>query len=244
MRMHPSKVAGLACLILSGCGTSAALVQTDRDLRVSDVALASGADSAALQIAEGVVAHHPDNPDALVRLGNAQSALGEHDAAEASFRRAIASDDGSSAARFGLARLHLQSDPATARSELGALASALPHDPKVLTDLGVAEDMLADHEAAQGHYRQALAVSPGSTCAEVDLGLSLALSGKSNQALAILGPFAEAADTPPKVRQDYALAVVLAGRTEDARMILGQDLPSEQVALAVDAFRELQTATR
>ncbi len=244
MRTHPSMAAGLVCLILSACGTSPGMTQAERDLRVSDVELASGATTAALQIAQGVVAAHPDDVAALVRLGNAQSALGENEAAESSFRRALEQDSGSSVAKFGLARLHLLSDPALALQELKDLLRHAPDDPKVLTDLGVADDMMSHHDDAQLAYRHALSISPALMSAQVDLGLSMALSGKVDQALTLLGPLAQSSDASPKVRQDYAVAAALAGRTDDARSILHQDLPAEQVALAIDAFRELQIASR
>ena len=244
MRTHPSTAAGLICLLLCSCGTSEEMSQTQRDLRVADVELASGATSAALQIAGSVVAQHPNDAEALIRLASAQSEAGEDEAAENSFRRALHSDCDSLPAQFGLARLHLKSDPAQASQELTELSARAPDNPRVLTDLGVAYDLTARHGEAQAVYRQALALSPGLVSAQVDLGLSLALSNHVDQALAILGPIAQSSDAPPKVRQDYAIAVALAGRTEDAQTILKQDLPTEQVALAIDAFRDLRNSGR
>lgn len=244
MHTGRSVVVGM-CIVLSGCGECAGLDQVQRSLKVSDVALASGDDSAALQIAEGVAAQHPDNAEALVRVGNAQAALTQNDAAEGSFHHALDMTGGSLvAAKLGLARIHLVSDVASARREFEVLAATTPPDPKILNDLGVANDLLGDHKAAQIFYRNALSLQPGSVCTQVDLGLSLAMSGQPARAISLLAPLAGAADASPKIRQDYALSVTLAGRTDDARAILQVDLPADQVASAVGAFQALRVSAR
>ncbi len=239
MNPHPRRIAAFICLGLSGCGMSGQLSQSDRDLRVADVELSSGAPQAALDIAASVVSRHPNDPAALVRLGQAQQALGQDDAATRSFERALGDDGGSFDARFGLARLHLKSDPSRALGELTNLAGTHPSDSRLQTDVGVAHDMLGQHEEAQSAYRQALESSPGLMAAQVDLGLSLALSNRAEQSLEILGPLADDGAIP-RVREDYALAATLAGRADQARTVLGKDMSREQVALAMDAYRELQ----
>ena len=49
---------------------------------------------------------------------------------------------------------------------------------------------------------------------------------------------------PAKVRQDYALAVTLSGHMNDAQLILKQDLPTEQVALAINGYQDLRSAAQ
>ena len=244
MRVHPSMAAGLLCSVICGCAMSGENGQVQRDLRVADVELASGATSAALQTTESVVAAHPNDVDALVQLGNAQGFAGQDDMAENSFRRALHEDSGSFAAKFGLARLHLKVNADEALSELQDLARSAPDDSKVLTDLGVANDLTGRHDQAQTAYRRALAASPGLISAQADLGLSLALSNHVDQALAILAPLASSAGMPAKVRQDYALAVTLSGHMNDAQLILKQDLPTEQVALAINGYQDLRSAAQ
>ncbi len=241
--MNRKFVAAITVSLLgtAGCGTSGSLSASDRDLRVADIELASGAPSSALQLAQGVVARMPGNVDALTRIGEADSALGESEAAETSFRQALDRDAGAQRAALGLARLHLRSDPRQALSDFRRLAVRSPQDPHILTDLGVAYDLLSQSRQAQVAYRQALAIAPNLASAQVDLGLSLAISGDAGKALAILGPLAQGADTSARIRQDYAVAAALDGRSQDASDVLTHDLPKEQVSLALDAYRTFQT---
>jgi Flp pilus assembly protein TadD len=68
------------------------------------------------------------------------------------------------------------------------MAAALPRDVAVLTDLGIAYDLLGQHELAQKMYRQALDIAPDLVSARNNLGLSLALSAQPERALEVLRP--------------------------------------------------------
>ncbi len=239
MRVHPSMVASLF-LIVAGCGMPGSMNATDRDLHVADVELSSGAPEGALSIASALVSAHPNDAEALVRLGRAQQAMGQEEAATDSFARAVASDGSSFDALFGLARLHIHSDPARAVGELTRLSADHPGDARLRTDLGVAYDMLGQHAKAQSAYRQALSVSPSLVSAQVDLGLSLALSKKTDQSIGLLGPLANA-QPDARIREDYALASAIAGHDEDARAVLSQELPGQDVSVAMAAYKQLGT---
>ena len=233
---------GMMLLLLGGCASSQDRADTRRDLRVADIELASGAPEAALQVVQDLAIRRPRDAAVLIRLGQANAALGRRQAAETSFRRALACQPGNFDAAFGLARLHLGNDAARALKELQVLAARQPRDARVLTDLGVAYDLEARPHDAQSSYRKAIEVDPSLISTQVDLGLSLALSGHPAEALLILGPLAQVADAAPRVREDYAVAATLAGRTGDALAILGHDLPREQVLAAVTAYQALRSA--
>ena len=241
MRRHAIVAISLTLLGTAGCGSPGKLSTTERDLRVADIELASGAPSAALDLAQGVLARAPDNVEALTSAGEADSALGQNDAAETSFRQALSRDAGAKGAALGLARLPLRSAPGRALVEFQHLSLASPRDPHILTDLGVAYDLLSQPKQAQTAYQRALEIAPNLMSAQADLGLSLAISGNADRALTILGPLAQAPDASRRVRQNFAVAATLAGRTEDANAVLMHDLPKEQVALALEAYRTLQT---
>lgn len=233
---------GIVLLLVSGCASSRGGADAQRDLKVADIELASGAPEAALQIAQDLAARRPGDAAVLMRLGQANAALGRRQAAETSFRQALVRQPGHFEAAFGLARLHIASDPAQALKELRVLAVKQPHDARVLTDLGVAYDLEAQPRDAQSAYRQAIEIDPSLISTQVDLGLSLALSGHPQDALRILGPLAQVPDAAPRIRQDYAVAATLAGRTSDALAVLGHDLPQKQIVAAVSAYEALRTA--
>jgi Flp pilus assembly protein TadD len=115
-----------------------------------------------------------------------------------------------------------------------------PHNVAVLIDLGIARDLLGQHAEAQRAYRQALAVEPGRTAASVNLALSLALSGDPRQALAILRPIALSPGASPRVRQDLAVALVLAGEDEEAGRVLHTDMPQPEALALVTGYRALR----
>ncbi len=226
---------GIALLLLAGCAGGSPGETQERELKVADVELASGMPEAALQLMQQAAAQRPDDAAALVRLGEANMALGRWEAAETSFRRAVSNNPGSMEAALGLARLHLVTDPPAALVDLRGLAARWPRDPRLLTDLGVASDLVGQPTAAQAAYRQAIALDPGNLSAQVDLGLSLALSGHPQQAMAILAPLARSADASPRIRQDYAIAATLSGQSNAAQLALG-GMPKEQVAAALSAY--------
>ena len=103
----------------------------------------------------------------------------------------------------------------------------------------MARDVQGHHAAAQDAYRLALGAAPAFTAAQVNLGLSLALSGNADEAVRQLRPLAAAPDAAPLVRQDLALALTLNGRKDEASAMLGHDMRPDQVREALDAFEAL-----
>ncbi|TLU72717.1 tetratricopeptide repeat protein [Lichenicoccus roseus] len=240
----PIRCVSWYCCLLAGCATLPASSQVDHDLKVADIELASGAPDAALRIMQDLAARRPGDARVTLRMGEADAALGHPQAAEASFRRVLATAPGNVPAGLGLARLQLASDPAGALAGLQGLAKAGPRDARILTDLGVALDLLGRAAEAQAAYHAALDVDPALLSAQADLGLSLAISGHPSAALRLLGPLARSADAGSRVRQDYALAETLAGHQEQAASVLRIDMPATQVASVVNAFESLRDAPR
>ena len=96
---------------------------------------------------------------------------------------------------------------------------------------------LGYHADAQRSYRLALAIEPDRVAAKVNLGLSLALSGDAQQALAILRPLAQGPAASPRMQQDLAVALVLAGDSDEAAQVLRTDIPPPKVLAAVTGYR-------
>ena len=114
-----------------------------------------------------------------------------------------------------------------------------PGNADALNDLGVARDLQGNFAGASGPYQQALLTQPGLTAVEVNFGLSLALSGNGPEALQYLGPLATGPEATPKIRQNYAAALVACGRDTEARQVLSIDLPPDQVNKAMQVFSAL-----
>ncbi len=219
-------------------GVPAAAIGSDT-LNVADAAIAGGDPTMALSVTQSVLQSEPGNVDALIHEGDAYYALGRCPAAEAAYQLALRKDPSSSAAETGLGRCLLKTDPHAAE---GVLLQALQDDPgnaAADNDLGIARDLQGNFAGAVEPYERALAASPTLTAAEVNLGLSLALSGNGAAALQYLGPLATGQGATPKIREDYAAALVASGRQADARQVLSIDLPPDQVNTAINGFNEL-----
>jgi len=72
------------------------------------------------------------------------------------------------------------------------------------------------------HWRDAIPAS--------DLGLALALAGETGRGVAILADGLRNGEATPKMRQNLAYAYALDGRWREARIMMSQDVPADQVS--------------
>jgi Flp pilus assembly protein TadD len=236
-------LAGGSPLFLAGCtptlqgdGTPAPVQIGPGTLNVADAAIAGGDPSMALSVSQSVLATDPHNVDAMVHEGDAYYALNRCIPAQAAYQMALATDPKSTAAETGLGRCLLKTDPKSAELALLAAVQDDPGNAAAYNDLGIARDLEGNFAGAVDPYQHALQADPSLTAAEVNLGLSLALSGNGPQALQYLGPLATGPGATPKIREDYAAALVASGRETEARSVLAIDLTQDQVNAAMDGF--------
>ena len=232
----------LSLLLLASCAAHRDTSFSTRPpgLDVADVALANGAPDTALHIAHQILATDPRNLPALIRSANAQAALGQRDQAARTFGQALAVAPDDNDAALGLGRLKLATDPAAAAIAFQRVTLRNPGNVAALTDFGVANDLLGRHDEAQRAYRRALDIQPDSVAASVNLGLSLALSNDPQQALRILRPFALGSMTTPRIRQDLAVALALAGDDAGATSLLHNDIAKPEALATVASYHLLQ----
>lgn len=198
----------------------------------------------ALSVSQSVLQTDPHNPDALVHEGDAFYALGRCPAAISAYIIALQYNPKSAAAETGLGRCLIKTDPKNAEAALILATQDDPGSAAAYNDLGIARDLQGNFAGAVQPYQQALVNSPGMVAAETNLGLSLALSGNGAAALQYLGPLASSQSATPKIREDYAAALVAAGREADARQTLSIDLPPAQIQSALDGFNAIIAAAQ
>lgn len=228
----------LAALLAAGCSGSVGseFSGSSTNVNVADAALRGGSPQVALQLVTGILAKDPDDVAALTIQGDALTLLGRTDAAAGSYEKALARDSSSARAKLGLARLRLATDPATAERMLLELLQRTPRDTAALNNLGIARDLLKRHADAQAAYRQVLGINPDFAPAQVNLALSLAMSGKGSEALPLIQPLATASGASRKLRHDYAAVLALSGRRADAERILSADLTPAEVNQVMAEF--------
>lgn len=234
----------LSVILLAGCvqpqsSTPQASASGPDTLNVADAAIAGGDPNMALSVTQSVLQSDPDNVDALIHEGDAYYALDRCPAAEAAYQLALQGDPKSTAAETGLGRCLLKTDPKAAEAALLMAVHDDPGNAAAYNDLGIARDLQSNFAGAADAYQHSLTADPTQTSTEVNLGLSLALSGDGADALQYLGPLATGQDSTPKIREDYAAALVATGRLNDARQVLNIDLPPGQVDGAIEGFQQI-----
>ena len=225
--------------MLAGCGAPDAPAPAavgPGTLNVADAAIAGGDPGLALSITQSVLAADPGNVDALVHEGDAYYNLGRCPASVAAYQLALHGDAKSAPAETGLGRCLLKTDPRAAEAALLLAVQDDPGSAAAYNDLGIARDLQDNFAGAAAAYQRALAAAPEMTAVEINLGLSLALAGNGAAALQYLGPLATGQGATPKIREDYAAALVAADRPAEARAVLAIDLPPQQVASALAGF--------
>jgi Flp pilus assembly protein TadD len=198
-------------------------------MNVADAAISGGDPNMALKVSQSVLASNPHDLDALYHEGAAYYALNRCMDSIAVYQVALTVDAKSAEAETGIGRCLLRRNAIEAEQAFTAAVQDDPNNAAALNDLGIARDLQGNHAGAIAPYKQALLLEPGATSTEVNLGMSLALSGDGDDALQYLGPLATSTEATPKIRQDYAAALVAAGRGDEARAVLAVDLPPDGV---------------
>jgi Flp pilus assembly protein TadD len=231
-------LAALAAVLAipGGCGKQAVDRNGTPSLSVAEAALQGGSDEVALQVANGILSSYGGNAEALCVKGDALTGLGRMQEAKASYDAAMEADPGSTRARLGLGRLRLATDPAGAEA---LFLEVLQHDTRnavAFSDLGIARDLQGRHADAQQAYRQALGINPELTAAQVNLALSMAISGDGPGAARLIKPIATAPSASRKLRHDYAAVLALSGDPTEAERVLAPDLSPGEIHQFLEAI--------
>lgn len=90
---------------------------------------------------------------------------------------------------------------------------------------------LALAQTANGNSREAVAIIDNARdgLPASDVGLGLALAGETGRGVAVLSDALRGGDNSPKVRQNLAYAFALNGQWREARIMMSQDVPAEQL---------------
>lgn len=138
---------------------------------------------------------------------------------------AVAKSPADAGLRSALGQAYLRGGRFVAAQEAFTDAMALGDD-SARTVLGLA---LAN--IARGNNREALGIL-GQTQGGIpasDLGLALALAGDTGRGVAVLTDALRGGDNTPKVRQNLAYAYALDGRWAEAKIMMTQDVPGDQL---------------
>jgi len=221
-------------------GTEPRKSRLDRDLVMASGLSARGDREAALQAWIGLRTLYPSEPRVAVGLGEAYLAMNQARDAAAQFEAVLAVDPGHGAALSGMGRAMVKAERATeALPVLDRAIVQAPWDVKAWNARGVALDMQNRHPEAQSSYRAGLGIEPDNAVLLNNLGLSLALAGRVDEAIALLEP-AAATGNDPRTRQTLSLVYGLKGEDERAADIAREDLSEDGVEQNMRVFRLLR----
>ena len=129
-----------------------------------------------------------------------------------------------------LARTQLGAGQAAggARQPRRRASPSAPRDVQIITARGIALDRLSRHAEAQATYREGLKRDPTDFALLSNLGLSLGLSGQTDDGIRILRELVRDGAANANTRGNLALVYGLAGREREATATLAGDLSSER----------------
>jgi Flp pilus assembly protein TadD len=229
-----------AVMLLSGCGdagvfsklpfgneSSARTLSADTGtaLRLARATRQAGDLNASVQLYRNLVASRSVTPDVEVEFGDVLVEVGSPDDAIDIFGQIDSRSPARLGALLGLTRAYLNlSEPAKALEYANEAQGLAPHDARVLVDKGVALDTLNRHAEAQELYRAVLVILPRHVSARNNLALSLALTGRYDEALALMGPLVRSSSATSRERENMAMIYGLMGDADHATMLSRVDL--------------------
>jgi len=239
LREHPLVRTRLCILFLTFALAGCASKRSDQPgIQVADEALRNGSPQIALQVAQSILTRSPSDVRALLIKGDAATQLGQNNDAEAAFLRVLTLEPKSVHGKIGLGRLRLVTDAAAAATLFEDVLLQEPANLNSLNNLGIARDLLGQHQEAQVFYRQVRSIDPTNAAARVNLALSLAMTGNAAEALALIEPLANDPSASSKLHHDYAAVLALGGRERDAEAVLGRDMTPPEIKQMLEAFRQ------
>jgi Flp pilus assembly protein TadD len=203
----------------------------------------------ALRLYQQELTEHPKSVEALVGMGELYAALHAYEPARQSFDAALAiapQKDSvlSGRALIGKGQLLLaQNQAADAAQMFKKAAAASPENPRVYNSLGLAYDLMGQHEEAQVQYGNGLDRAPHDGALINNLALSFVLSKNYETAIRLLSNLVTAERSPAASRQNLALAYALSGDAASAENLLKLEMTPDQIKGRMFYFRRLQAVS-
>ena len=214
-------------------------------MRMGDQTREGGDPVAALRFYVRAARLAPGNAEIQKRLGYSLLAMHRYPAAASAFRQALATKPADADSLRGLGNALIAQD--RPKVAVNFLKSAIANSAKSKIDhrsynsLGVALDMIADHVGARQAYRLGLEQKPENVALRNNLGLSLALSGKYRQSMAVLeGVARSGGGGAARVRQNLALVYGLAGRNKMAKRTISNQYGDAEVDSNMSYYKWLR----
>jgi Flp pilus assembly protein TadD len=222
--------------LLSGCTDSRRnpSLSLDSRLRLAELADGQGDGDAVFTVVRDAYLRMPTDRAMRDRLLAVAARSGHQSEAAEALRRGLQESGRTADGILALCKAELQATNFKAAED--ACRTVLALEPTNITAiglLGVIQDSLGDHAAAQQSYRSGLAVAPRDWSLLNNYGLSLLLSGRAAEAVAVLEPAESTAAAPRRMRHNLALALAMTQQRERLVRLIrldGQAIDAEATA--------------
>lgn len=149
----------------------------------------------------------PEAPEPLMKVAALLQKLGRREAAERTYAALLERHPTHHEALYSLGKLYMESgEGGLALVQFDRATRSDPKDPRPYNAMGILRDQAGEHEAAQGLYRLALERDPKNRSVRNNLGLSLALDGKRDEAIEVLAELAVDPDAGQTVMRNLEAA--------------------------------------
>jgi Flp pilus assembly protein TadD len=210
-------------------------------MRAASAARQGGNFAAALALYRRAHDADPETAEPLIAIGDTAMAIGSFREATEAYRKALALAPGNGAARRGYGKMLIALErPALALEQFRAALMLNNMDVEAYNGIGVAYDLLGEHEAAQNSYLDGIERAPDNLPIRNNYGLSLALAGRYQEAIRILTEIANDPVATPRNRLNLALVHGLAGRIDMATEIQRRDLTDAEIHRNIEYYERLR----
>ena len=197
----------------------------DSLMRVAARTWAKNDAASALGLYASAAKTQPKNPEPMLRIAEILRKTGRAEDAVSVYERVLAFDSSNLEAYHGKGYSLLQLEkPYLATQSFAAALTVNGSDAIALGGMAVSYDKAGEHEKAQAYYKQAIKNDPDNLNYKSNFALSLAMVGKTDQAIAILKVVTEDPRATAQHRQTLALAYGLAGQSGEAMKYSRMDL--------------------
>lgn len=239
-RLLPTVILALGVSACASTAQQPPTVSADAVMRVADMTRNEGDLASAVGLYQKAHELNPTDPQPLMQLGQTLAKLGSPAAAAEAYRAALQLDGTNAEALRGLGTAYLNTGQPEAAVAQYEKALDTGEDYRLYNGIAVAYDMLGDHASAQTYYKTALQLSPGNLEVNNNLGLSLALEGRYQEAIALLQRTSNDPMATARYRQNLALVYGLAGDREQAQELAERDLDPATVQRNMTYFNVLK----
>jgi Flp pilus assembly protein TadD len=221
-----SGAAGMLCILLAACVTagqnateSTLSPEAQRMMQLAgDVEARGEYHTAAALYARA--AESPGNAtEAQLRLGSAYLKSGNYPAAREAFTKVLMSNPQDGEALLGLGTAQLKSNDVESGARTLAKAGPLVNTPSAYNRLGAAQILVGRLDAAHEAFERAQALAPNDLDITVNIALTKALQGKTNEAVAAMQTVVQSPVAQPRHQANLVMVLGIAGRAEEAKAV-------------------------